>query len=130
MDSQFYLGTAMKRPVSLVAGKADIISGPEVIDQSIEDILSTPQGTRMMLPEYGSRLHEIMFEPNDEVLAGMLEMLITEAVRMWERRTRLISVQASPSEDANVMNCVIMHAPLASNEIRSFVYPFYKTLIY
>ena len=128
MEAQFYLGKAIKHPIELVSGRAELIGGYNIINQSIRDILSTPVGTRLMLPEYGSRLDEMAFEPNDSVLAGALRMLIAEALGAWEKRTRFVSVDVSV--DGNVANCMIYHQPLASNEIQSFVFPFYKSLTY
>lgn len=129
MNNLFYLGVAIKSPLKLLSGRVATIAGYELINQSIADILATPVGTRLFNEGYGSRLNEIQFEPNDEVLDGMLRMLIEEAIRKWETRTKFSDLVLSrdPSEPGSVM-CEIFHQPLASNEIKSFVYPFYFTL--
>lgn len=37
-----------------------LLSGTDHIRQSIVDILTTPLGTRVMLPEYGSKLFDLV----------------------------------------------------------------------
>jgi phage baseplate assembly protein W len=123
-----YLGTALKYPISLVGGRAALVSEFELINQSIADILSTPLGTRLFLPEYGSRCEEFIFEQNDDILEGGLEMCIFEALQQWEGRTRFVSVEFTTTVDK--VACLIRHQPLQSNEIKSFVYPFYRSLQY
>lgn len=123
-----YLGVAIKYPITIDSGRPALIADFELINQSIRDILSTPVGTRLFLREYGSRIRECLFEPNDEVLEGLLEMCIFEAVRNWEGRTQFVKVTFETS--ITVVLCTIYHKPLASNEIQSFIYPFYRKLIY
>ena len=126
MENLSYLGTAMRNPIRLLSGRASIIGGYSIIEQSIMDILSTPVGTRLFLPEYGSRLHEMLFEPNDEVLLGIGRMLISESLAKWEQRTKFIDI--SVEQDNDWISIRIYHRPLASNSIQSFIYPFYKRL--
>ncbi len=47
------------------------------VEDSIRDILSTPIGSRVMLPEYGSRLFELIDRRgNDEVRADLSYFVI------------------------------------------------------
>ena len=43
----------------------------EHIKESIRQILGTRIGERFMRPDFGSRLHELVFEGNDAVLRGI-----------------------------------------------------------
>jgi len=126
MENLAYLGTAMKNPIQLLSGRAAIVGGYSIIEQSILDILATPVGTRLFLPEYGSRLNEMLFEPNDEILLGMARMLISEALTKWEQRTRFVDVALV--QDERWVKLKILHVPLSSTSIQSFVFPFYKKL--
>lgn len=123
-----YLGTAMKHPVQLQAGRAVLQSGLPVIDQSIGSILATPIGSKFFLPEYGSRLHELIFEMNDEVLIGLLRQFVFEALRKWEKRCNFVDIEFTL--EGNKIDVVVRCIVLPSNEIRSYVYPFYKKLEY
>ena len=44
-------------------GRFEILPWQEHIDQSIGDILSTPIGTRVMRPDYGSRIPRLVDRP-------------------------------------------------------------------
>jgi phage baseplate assembly protein W len=124
-----YLGTGMKNPVALIEGRAVITGGRELIEQSVLDILSTPIGTRLFNRPYGSRLHELLFEPNDEVLESLLETFVFEAVSKWETRAKLEGRLEFASSEAAV-EITMKFKILSSNEIFSFVYPFYRELKY
>lgn len=123
-----YLGTAIKYPITIVNGKPALVNADENIKQSILQILSTPQGHRLMLPEYGSRLEEMVFEQNDDILKNMVRLFIMEALSTWEKRIKFKNVSFEQEND--VILCEISYLILASNEIDSFVYPFYKKLIH
>lgn len=123
-----YLGTAIKYPITIVNGKPALVTAEDNIKQSILQILSTPQGHRLMLPEYGSRLEEMMFEQNDDILKNMVRLFISDALSTWEKRIKFKNVSFEQEND--VILCNISYLILASNEIDSFVYPFYKKLIH
>lgn len=59
---------------------------------SIMMILATKPGERVMLPEFGSRLHELIFEPNDEILQRDLINETVGAISRWEPNVRVLAV--------------------------------------
>ena len=59
-------------------------SGLERINQSINHILSTRIGTRFFLPEFGSKLYTLIFEPNDFILYDLIKRYVKEALEKWE----------------------------------------------
>lgn len=63
------------------------------IEESIKDILQTPLGTRVMLPEYGSRLCELIDKRIDDEFRANLSWYVIEAVEKWERRVRVDEVR-------------------------------------
>jgi uncharacterized protein len=78
--------------MSAVSGEA--LGGLEHLRQSIWDILTTRRGERIMRPEYGSRLHELIDQP---VNAGFLVDLYYEcvvAIHRWEPRVRVVRIAA------------------------------------
>lgn len=125
--SNTFLGTSMNTPVAISNGRAVLVSDKESIEQSIKTILTTPKGTRLLLPEFGSRLEELLFEPNDEVVKSLARLFIFEAIRDWEKRVKFKGVQFV-RESEEILNCIIEYEILASNEIDSFIYPYYKEL--
>lgn len=77
------------------------LTGLDHIKQSITDILTTPIGSRIMLPEYGSRLFQLIDAPISSGLVLDVKSAVIEAIHKWEPRVRVISVEilsASPIE--------------------------------
>jgi phage baseplate assembly protein W len=66
------------------------------IEESITDILLTPVGSRVCLPDYGSKLHLLMDRRMDNAFRADLTRYVFEAIHRWEPRakpTRLKDVQ-------------------------------------
>lgn len=68
------------------------IEGLEHLRQSIEDILTTPKGSRVMNREYGSDLFTLVDNPYSQVLVGDITMAVSQALLRWEPRFELQSV--------------------------------------
>lgn len=121
-----FLGRAISFPINVVNGKPTIAESRESIEQSVVRILSTEQGSKFFLPEYGSRLHELMFEPNDEIIYSLLRQFIFEAIQRWEKRIKFIDVTFTRVEDK--IDCLINYKILATSESLNFIFPFYKKI--
>lgn len=61
-------------------------------------LLTTRPNERVMLPEFGSRLPDLVFEPNDTVLEALAELYIIEAIKRWEPRVRVLSTAIRSEE--------------------------------
>ncbi|QSH40927.1 GPW/gp25 family protein [Lentisphaerota bacterium ZTH] len=79
--------------IDKATGKA--LSGLAHLKQSINDILTTPLGSRVMRRDYGSRLFQLIDAPlNSETLVEIYAAT-AEALLKWEPRFKLHSVKAS-----------------------------------
>lgn len=123
-----YLGKALRFPFKLLNGRGEVVTDSELIKQSISRLLNTPVGTRFMLPEYGSRVRELLFEPNDNLVKDLLRVFVKEAIDKWETRVRYNKCNFYSTEDYLAIE--IHYTILKSNEIDSFVFPFYRQLKY
>ncbi|MCP3940520.1 MAG: phage baseplate protein [Desulfobacteraceae bacterium] len=74
-------------------GKA--ISGIPCLEQSIEDILSTRIGSRIMRKNYGSRIYDFIDAPINQVTTILIYAAIAEALFVWEPRIEILKIQAS-----------------------------------
>lgn len=63
------------------------------IEESIKDILLTPLGSRVMLPNYGSRLFELVDRRVDDSFRADLAWYVIEAVGIWEKRVKIQKVK-------------------------------------
>lgn len=69
------------------------LEGFDHLRQSIQDILSTPVGTRVHRRDYGSRLPRLVDRPINEGLVAELVAAAAEALDRWEPRLRLERIQ-------------------------------------
>jgi uncharacterized protein len=73
--------------------------GAQNVRESIQILLLTRLGERLMFPSYGSSLRTFLFAPNNPATRKSIEEEITRAVAQWEPRVTLdaVSVDVDPS---------------------------------
>jgi hypothetical protein len=122
-----FLGVGWSFPVCVDArGRIALARGERDIEQAIHMILMTPIGQRIMRPEFGCRIHELVFEPNDGSTAGLAAHYVEHALGMWEPRIRVLAVRTSADPDEPGRMLIDVHYEIkATNDRRSLVYPFY-----
>ena len=99
------------------------------IHESILQILGTRPGERFIRPEFGSRLKDLVFEPNDAVLKGLVRHYVLEAIERWEKRVVLtgVSFDETPETiDQNLLLVRIHYRVIATQVEGNLVYPFYR----
>lgn len=80
-----------------------VLTEIEQIYQSIEDILTTPIGSRLMRREYGSLLAELIDQPiNDATILKMCSAVYT-ALFIWENRVSIEQVKISQITKGGMM---------------------------
>lgn len=127
MVEQNYLGKGEKYSLQKNAkGEVALISGAELIEQAMKDILTTPKGTILNLEYYGSKLHLLNFTQNDSILISLLIFFISECLFDCEKRSRVLGIECI--NENNVVYSYITYRILASNEVNTFVYPYYKEI--
>jgi len=94
------------------------------IHESIRQILGTRRGERFLLPEFGSRLHELLFEGNDAILHGLVRHEVRDALTRWEPRIVIEEVRVSSDDHAVLVN--VQYRLIGSQVEQNFVYPFYR----
>lgn len=52
---------------------------------NVLNILKTRRGERRFQPLFGTRLHTLVFDPNDEMLLTMATNMVKEDIYMWEK---------------------------------------------
>lgn len=96
------------------------------LEQSIQIILSTSPGQRVMRPTFGSRLHELVFAPNNSQTAAQARRFVEEALGMWEPRIRVMLVDVQPDRyDTSRLLIRVEYQVKSNHDKRSLVYPFY-----
>lgn len=96
------------------------------VRQSIEIILSTSKGERVMRPQFGCDLNALLFAPNNGATQAMAAFEVTEALRDWEPRIELLHVSAQPGGDSGEVLLIHIDYRVRSTDNRfNLVYPFY-----
>jgi uncharacterized protein len=123
------LGSGWAFPVHVdrQTGRVGLAHRAQDIEQAIMMILLTPKGQRMMRPEFGSQLHELIFAPNDATSAGLAAYYVEQALGMWEPRIRVQEVTARPDpQNAACLLIDIRYEIKATHDSRALVFPFYR----
>ena len=77
------------------ASSGRALGGIAHLRQSVRDILTTPRGSRALLRDYGSRLHELADRPVGPALLAAIQAEAAGALARWEPRLRLRRVRAT-----------------------------------
>ena len=125
-----FLGTGWSFPPTFIRASRGVkmTSGEEDIDRSLEILLSTSLGERVMLPEYGANMEELLFEPIDTGLQTLIFDRLTTAILYYEPR---IEVEEIILDTSQVLEGTLLikidYRVRATNSRFNFVYPFYLT---
>lgn len=87
-------------------GLLSSLKGIDKIKANLLCILLTNPGERTMLPSFGTPLREILFDPNDEILAEKAKQMIITSIKKWEPRVVInaIDIYSNYEEEDNIEN--------------------------
>ena len=106
--------------VEMLEQEADIAS-------SLEVLLSTAQGERVMLPQYGCNMEELVFESLDTRMKTLMADKIESAILYHEPRIELEKVHLDDSRELEgVVLIEIVYRVKSTNSRFNFVFPYYK----
>jgi uncharacterized protein len=128
-EARAFLGIGWKFPLQVTpAGKIAASRHEQRIEESIYLILSTAKGERVMLPEFGCGIHELVFAPNNSTTLSVVTHMVREALVMFEPRIDLldVTVEVAP-EQMNLLLIRVNYRVRATNTMGNMVYPFYIT---
>src|SRR5262249_53063545 len=94
--------------------------------QSIWTILSTAPGERVMRPDFGCGLAELVFAPNTPGTAGQIISAVREALGEWEPRIDGLDGDPAPDDtQPNLLRIAVSYLVRSTNNRFNLVYPFY-----
>lgn len=122
-----YLGKGWKFPIQVSPDGGIAQSGYEQrVEESIYLILSTRKGSRVMLPNFGCGIHELVFAPNSPGTVSLVVQQVRRALVEYEPRIDVLDVTAeSTPEEPNLLLIRIGYRIRANNAMGNVVYPFY-----
>jgi phage baseplate assembly protein W len=124
-----FLGTGWKFPLQVTpAGGIATSSEEQKIEESILLVLSTAPGERLMLPDFGCGIHDLVFSPNNSSTVTMVVDLVRRSLTKYEPRIDVIDVTAETStEQQNLLLIRVDYRVRDNNAMANLVYPFFIT---
>jgi phage baseplate assembly protein W len=120
-----FLGVGWGFPI-VIEGAFQAAKYDESIRQSIQIILETARGERVMRPDFGCGLHERVFAINDSLTRGTASDDVREALRHWEPRIEVLKVTVTAAGAADeILNISIDYRVRSTDNRFNLVYPFY-----
>ena len=126
---QPFLGEGWSFPPEFNRSARTVVTtaGQDDINKSLEILLSTRLGERVMVPDYGCNLEELLFQPLDLSLKTYVKDLIKTAILYHEPR---IDVQKIEIDTTNELEGELLvkidYIIRITNSRGNMVYPFYK----
>lgn len=122
-----FLGTGWSFPPGLDAeGKIRLVSLEEDVRQAILIIIQTVLGERVMRPDFGAGLRNLVFEPVNRTTMALVKETVERAIIDWEPRIEINDLDVT--SDANERNTLLIelaYTVRATNTRFNLVYPFY-----
>lgn len=123
-----FLGRGWSFPPAFIKEKREVLltADEEDIKSSLEILLSTRPGERLMQPLFGCSLDRLQFEPLTTSLKTYMRTLVEQAIIRFEPRVDLEEVRLDDSEELE--GKVLIHVQYrirATNSRFNLVFPYY-----
>ena len=100
------------------AGRTATSEGTDHIRDLVEQLLFTMPGERVMRPDFGSGLMQLVFQPNSAELATAVQFLVQGSLQQW--LGELITVEAvEVTSDESSIEVVIRYVVRQTQERRT-----------
>ncbi|MGL4650013.1 MAG: GPW/gp25 family protein [Caldilineaceae bacterium] len=121
-----YVGQGLSFPLSLTPkGEIALVTGTTDVDQAMQVILETMPGERVMRPNFGCRIWELLFAPNDAETRALAAYHVRQALEFWEPRVTIDSIDVATDHDASALRITITYTIKDTHDTRSIIYPFF-----
>lgn len=127
-----FLGTGWSFPPTFdkATGSVDLVKDEEDINQSLNILLSTSLGERVMQPRYGCNLEDYLFDPLSSSVIGYIKDLVENAILIYEPRivAEKIEVTAAGSQAIleGLFQIEVEYSIPGTNSRFNYVYDYYK----
>lgn len=123
-----FLGRGWAMPVALDPRTGQIQSAEYETDirQSIQIIVETAPGERVMRPNFGCRIHELVFSSIDTTTIQLIRSAVEDALRRCEARIDVLGVDVDESSAAHGQLLIeLEYRVRKTNQTGNLVFPFY-----
>jgi phage baseplate assembly protein W len=123
-----FLGRGWAWPPHLdpVSGQVAMSASEDDIRQAIRIIIETAPGERVMRPDFGCGIHELVFEIIDSATLQRVRAVVQDALVRYEARIDVLSVEVGTDESMDgALLIELEYRVRRTNQIGNLVYPFY-----
>lgn len=128
-EQKDFLGRGWAWPVALDSRTGLVLASEyeEDIRQSIRIIVETAPGERVMRPNFGCGIHELVFASPDSETLRRTESVIEEALRRYEARIEVLNVNVlyEPAASDGRLEIEVEYQVRKTNQVGNLVFPFY-----
>jgi len=127
IEGKAFLGRGWKYPVTFRKSSrtVELSQYERDIRESLNILLSTRRGERVMRPDYGTNVRDMLFEPLDVNTATLVGDEVKKAILLNEPRVFVDSVEAVQEELNGFIEVTIQYTIISTNTRSNLVYPFY-----
>lgn len=124
--ANIFIGSGIIFPIELnESGRPDWVDDIRLIKASIQNILYWPSNTRFFNEKFGSRINELIEEPNDSIAKSLLNTFVKEAIANYEKRVTISKVDIISADDFTVN--IRLRFYLRNTKIEeTMIFPYYK----
>ncbi|MEP6627412.1 MAG: GPW/gp25 family protein [Ginsengibacter sp.] len=133
METTFnsFLGSGWAFPVQfdLDSGTVEMVSDYDDIQESLNILLSTSLGERVMQPDYGCNLNDYMFESLSSTLIGIIKHHVENSILYYEPRIVAENVDVTPADSTDLLEgkftITVTYSVPQTNSRFNYVYDYY-----
>jgi phage baseplate assembly protein W len=126
-----FLGTGWSFPPTFnhETGSVEMSADMQDIQESLQILLSTSLGERVMQPDYGCNLDDYMFDSLNNSLIGIIKHHVENAILFFEPRIIAESVDVTTADSSDLIEgrftITVVYSIPETNSRFNFVYDYY-----
>lgn len=128
-EKNTFLGRGWAFPVTFLrdSSQVSLVENEEDIRQSLIILLNTTIGERVLRPEYGANMEDLLFEALNVTTATMIINRIKRAILFHEPRVKVEEIDMRPDFQEGRIEVLISYFIISTNNRQNLVYPYLFT---
>jgi phage baseplate assembly protein W len=128
---QSFLGTGWAFPPAFdrETGSVEMVSNYKDIEESLNILLSTSLGERVMQPRYGCELQDYLFEPLSSTVIGYIKDRVKTSILLFEPRIVAEKIEVTAADSFDLIEgrftITVEYTIPGTNSRFNYVYDYY-----
>jgi len=99
--------TSFRFPFKIINSRVSSVTGDDNIRAKIIQVLFTSPGERVNMPEFGCGLRDLVFYPNNTILAATTEFTVRKSLERWLVNEILVETVDVANEEENLLIMIV-----------------------